>query len=204
MKAILCGNSTVGKTSLLNALSNTKEFGPTTPTLGAGCAKVYFQFHNKTRCMNLWDTAGQEAYRSLIKIYFRGVRVSILVFDVTSRPSFDELERWITDISESCDKEDCPILLVGNKIDLEDSRVISHEELLNKATELKRPFIEVSACTKKGIKEMMMLAFRMANGDSVPIDPSEEFLKSEFYAQDPDENDNIDIGANSKGKGCCK
>ena len=196
MKAILCGNSTVGKTSLLNALTNEKKFGPTMPTLGAGCANVSFEYKNQVITMNLWDTAGQEAYRSLTK-------VAILVFDVTVQQSFDDLENWIHDINENCEKE-TPILIIANKIDLIESRVVSCEDVAKKARYLNCPFMEVSAKTKTGLKEMMMVAYRMGLSEKVPIDPTEEFLASEFQTfQARQDITKIDLNGNEEKTDCC-
>ncbi|OHT11538.1 Ras-related protein RABH1c [Tritrichomonas foetus] len=203
MKAILCGNSTVGKTSILNALTGVKDLGPTTPTLGAGCAKVTFQFNNQETVMNLWDTAGQEAYRSLIKIYFHGVKVAILIFDISNRQSFDDLDNWINDINESCDREGCPILLVANKIDLIENRIISAEEISKKAHELNCPFIEASALTRAGLKELLILAYRMGNGEKVPIDPTEEFLSRDFRSYEAQKEQSIELTTSKDEKGGC-
>lgn len=206
MKAILCGNSTVGKTSLLNALTGVHEFGPTTPTLGAGCANVTFTYQNEDVTMNVWDTAGQEAYRSLIKIYFRDTKVAILVFDVASKPSFDAVEKWLQDIRENCGKENTPTLLVANKIDLIEDRVISSEDLTKKARLLNCPFMEVSAKTKTGLTEMMIVAYRMALGEKVPIDPTENFLTSEIRRSSIEERPdvpNLDLTTQDQPKKCC-
>lgn len=206
MKVILCGNSTVGKTSLLNALTGVHEFGPTTPTLGAGCANVTFNFKNEDITMNVWDTAGQEAYRSLIKIYFRDTKVAILVFDVTSQPSFNAIEQWVQDIRENCEKENIPILLAANKIDLIDSRVISSDEVTKKARSLNCPFMEISAKTKTSLTEMMIVAYRMAIGEKVPIDPTENFLTSEIRRASVEERQdvpNLDLNTQEQEKKCC-
>lgn len=206
MKAILCGNSTVGKTSILNALTGAHEFGPTTPTLGAGCANVTFQYQNEDITMNVWDTAGQEAYRSLIKIYFRDTRVAILVFDVTSKPSFDAIDKWVQDIYENCGRDNTPILIAANKIDLIENRVISSEELTKKARHLNCPFMEISAKMKTCLMEMMTVAYRMAIGEKVPIDPTENFLATEIQHSVPEEIRNVpnlDLNSHEESKGCC-
>lgn len=206
MKAILCGNSTVGKTSLLNALTGVRDFGPTTPTLGAGCANVTFNYQDEDITMNVWDTAGQEAYRSLIKIYFRDTKVAILVFDVSSKPSFNAIEQWIIDIRENCGKENVPILLVANKIDLVENRVISTDEVTKKARYLNCPFMEISAKTKTGLIDMMIVAYRMAIGEKVPIDPTENFLTTEIRRASVEERQDVPnfyLNAQEEPKKCC-
>lgn len=101
--------------------------------------------------LTIWDTAGQERFRSLTSSYYRGAQGVILVYDVTSRESFDNLKAtWLKELEVYTDLDDLVLMIVGNKIDLE--RAVSTDEGLQMAQELSALFMESSAKTKMGIK----------------------------------------------------
>ena len=99
--------------------------------------------------IQLWDTAGQEQYRSLSPIYFRGARAAILVFDVTSKLSFTNLEKWLECLTEVAG-DDVFLILVGNKNDLRE-REVSYPEGREWAQEHNAQYIETSAKTGENI-----------------------------------------------------
>ena len=114
-------------------------------------------FDNKQKNIKLtiWDTAGQERFRSLTSSYYRGAQGVILVYDVSSRESFDNLKStWLKELDVYADLDDLILMIVGNKIDLESKgeRKVSTEEGLQLAKELSALFMESSAKTRLGIK----------------------------------------------------
>jgi len=102
--------------------------------------------------LTIWDTAGQEKFRSLTSSYYRGTHGIILVYDITKRETFQHLEEWLEEIQLYCSNKDAVKLLVGNKADKEE-RQVSREEAIAFARSKEMVFIETSAKTKLGIQQ---------------------------------------------------
>jgi small GTP-binding protein len=129
-------------------------FAPDTkPTIGASTIRLPYDEQGRTNYFYIWDTAGQEQYRSLASYYFRNTAAGILVFDVTSRPSFEKLDYWVRSYREAV-TENAPILLLGNKIDLP-SRAVSEEDAAAWARQRRLPYLEISAKTHTNIAEIL-------------------------------------------------
>lgn len=121
-KIVFLGSAGVGKTSIIRRFT-TRKFAPTKTTVGSGLStrkQVVDGVHVR---LQLWDAAGQERYRSLAPMYYRGAHVAILVYDVTRRESFAELESWLGELREK-GPSDVVIHVVGAKADLEDQREV--------------------------------------------------------------------------------
>jgi small GTP-binding protein len=200
VKAILCGDAQVGKTSILLALSGCHE--PTSPTMGAGFS-IFSINHNDTEIqIRLWDTAGQEVYRSLIRVYFRGAQIVFLVFDVTSITSFQALDGWLEVIHSSC-PETCTTLIVANKIDLEDERVVSYHDALQYATANNLTLIEVSAKTSLHLDQLLNSGYSQYLGSSSR--PAVVEISGEAIKQEPKRVDvQLETPQESRASsGCC-
>ena len=100
--------------------------------------------------MHLWDTAGQEKFRSISSIYFRGADGVIVVYDITNRSSFDHLSTWLKEVEDNIGS-DCQLMLVGNKSDLSHNRAVFIRDVQAFATENGLSFVETSALTGDGI-----------------------------------------------------
>ena len=110
-----------------------------------------FNNFKKNIKLTIWDTAGQERFRSLTSSYYRGAQGVILVYDVSSRESFNNLKAtWLKELAVYADLEDLVLMIVGNKVDLEEKgeRKVSTEEGLQLAKELSALFMESSAKTR--------------------------------------------------------
>ena len=103
--------------------------------------------------IQIWDTAGQEAFRSITRSYYKNSTCAFIVYDITSRKTFDNLTIWLNECKDMCYK-DILICLVGNKSDLEGRRAISYEEGEQFATENQLLFFETSAKEGNNIAEM--------------------------------------------------
>ena len=116
--------------------------------------------------LTIWDTAGQERFRTITLAYFRNCQGMLLVYDVTNRPSFENLRHWMEQILEHSNpggEDDAPtpvIVLVGNKCDKEDQRVVSSDEGRKFAEEFEIPFIEASAKKPLNVNEAFMILTR--------------------------------------------
>ena len=126
-KIIIVGDSGVGKSCLsLRAIKNYFE-DFYSPTIGFEFLSYNLQINDKKIKLQLWDTCGQEAYRSLITSFYKNSSLAIMVYSVDSEQSFNNIETWLNDIKTQA-SPDIKIILVGNKVDLEDKRQIKKEK----------------------------------------------------------------------------
>lgn len=115
-------------------------------------AKV-IEVDSKRYKLTIWDTAGQERFRTLTSSYYRGAHGVILVYDVTNRETFDNLEHWFSELQTYCSNKDVIKMIVGNKVDKDSTRAVSRQEGIDYAREMETLFIECSAKTKFGIQQ---------------------------------------------------
>ena len=154
-KIILVGDSGVGKTCILMRAVNDKYSDKYQATIGFEFLLMYFQVNNVKLKLQIWDTCGQEIYRSLIQGFYRNTTASILVYSKTNRNSFQNLARWICDIKNNTE-QDLPIFLVANKCDADNREIAVNKEEgeeYSKQYNLKY-FIETSAKSGYNINEI--------------------------------------------------
>ena len=152
-RVVTIGNSSVGKTCILNRFLNDKFDVNQSNTVGAQVNHYSEQRNGHEIVVQLWDTAGQERYSSLAPIYFRNAAGALLIFDITNAKSFSTLNKWLESF-RSVTNENSLIFLVGNKVDLEQSREVSREAANKWAQEHECHYFETSAVTGVGIKEL--------------------------------------------------
>ena len=148
-KVLLLGDSTVGKTCVL--LKYTDKIFQETHMMTIGLdyrLKVMQLQSGKEVKLQIWDTAGQDRFRSITKNYYKGSHGIILIYDVTSLKTFENVKSWVSQIHEEI-SDKVVIYLVGNKIDMDDERKVQTEEGQKLAEELGVPFVETSA--KSGV-----------------------------------------------------
>ena len=125
-KLIVVGDSGVGKSCLsIKAIKNYFE-DLYAPTVGFEFLSFSVKINDETVKLQIWDTCGQEAYRSLINSFYRNSSLAILVYSIENKESFENLENWLNDIKTQS-SPDIKIILIGNKVDLEDKRVVTKE-----------------------------------------------------------------------------
>ncbi|XP_038633217.1 ras-related protein Rab-37-like isoform X1 [Scyliorhinus canicula] len=156
-KTILVGDSGVGKTSLLVQFDQGKFIpGSFSATVGIGFTNKVVVVDGVKVKLQIWDTAGQERFRSVTHAYYRDAQALLLLYDITSKSSFDNITAWLTEVHEYA-QQDVVIMLLGNKADITSERAIKREEGEKLAREYGVPFIETSA--KTGINvELAFLA----------------------------------------------
>ena len=155
-KIVLLGEAGVGKTCIISRYINQVFEGNTISTNGASYAAktLHFDDYDKSLKVEIWDTAGQEQYRSLTKIFYKDATAAILVYDITRKKSFDEIKNYWYKQLLDCAPSDIVVGLAGNKADLFDREQVSEEEAKEFAKEIKAIFRLTSAMTASGIDEL--------------------------------------------------
>ena len=160
-KIIVIGDSAVGKSSLTlrGTKNHFKDFY--TPTIGFEFLSFNIRIKNQTVKLQIWDTCGQEVYRSLISSFYRNSSLAIIVYAIDNQESFDNLESWLDEI-KSQTHPNLRIFLIGNKSDLEDQRLIKKEiaEELVKDHNIDL-FMETSAKTGTNAQEVFVKAAKI-------------------------------------------
>ncbi|WVF70340.1 hypothetical protein IAT40_005130 [Kwoniella sp. CBS 6097] len=152
LKLLLIGNSSVGKSSLLLRFTDDEFLSDeeTAATIGVDFKVKSIEIDGKKHKLSIWDTAGQERFRTLTSSYYRGAQGVVLVYDVTSRQTFDELLKWFKEIDTYCG-EGVVKIVVGNKVDKEFSRQVTTAEGQAFAQRTGALFLECSAKTNMGV-----------------------------------------------------
>ncbi|MGV9199473.1 MAG: GTP-binding protein [Promethearchaeia archaeon] len=158
-KLIILGSEAVGKTTLVNSFLKNEKILDYRPTLGAALSNkdYYLQgFKDDKIKFLIYDLAGQEFFKRVRHDYYEGANCAFIVYDVTRRRTFDEaINFWYKDAKKELG--DIPFVLVGNKIDLEDQRVISKEEGFEISEEIRSLFIETSALENINVQDAFKL-----------------------------------------------
>ena len=152
LKVVIVGDSGVGKSNLIKRFT-TNEFNENSKaTVGVEFLSKSYKINDKIFKIEMWDTAGQERYKSITAAYYKGAKGALLVYDTTSAQSFENIDKWLSEIKEKTNK-DIKLIIVGNKIDLIDKKVVSTEHALAKAKEWDIPLMETSAKDATNVTE---------------------------------------------------
>jgi Ras-related protein Rab-6A len=151
-KIIFTGDSGVGKTSIINSIMGQKFSPEYEPSIGVDFFSKTIRYKGRLIKLQIWDSAGQEKFRSLIPNYIRGSSLIFLIFAIDNKESFQHLNEWIDFI---LNVENGNIVIVGNKIDLKDSRQVTKEEAEKFCQEKKYEYFEVSAKEGNNIDNMV-------------------------------------------------
>lgn len=143
-RVVLIGNAYVGKTALIMKYVNRTIQQQYEETVGAAFHTYQTKFEDKQYTIQVWDTAGQEKYRSLGPVYYRNTIAAILVFDITDRQSFQDLSGWIENFRSVAGSKPL-IFIVGNKADLESNHKVDETEIQQFAEEHGYPYFITSA-----------------------------------------------------------
>ena len=152
--------------------------------------------------IQLWDTAGQEAYRSITRAYYKSAACVFIVYDISDKKSFNDVEIWLKDCREICFKS-VLIYLIGNKNDLEDKRQVTTEEGKQFADENNLKFYETSALNGNNIEEIFVnsatdLVTKLENGDF-----KDNFENTGIKIYQYPNKEVEDIVTDNKKGGCC-
>ena len=190
----IIGDTLTGKTSLINYYTGLGFRDNSSNTVGIDCYIKKIKFRKKEYRLKIYDTAGQENYHSLALNIFKNCKGLILVYSIDNNNSFDNVKnKWIKDIDDMFDVLKIPIILVGNKKDLEKERIISEKEGLEIAKQKNYLFYETSAKTGENVNQIFQCLF-------------EQIINVENIKKEDNNNNNKDDGKENnkskKGKKC--
>ena len=156
-KVIFVGHSGVGKTSIIHRKQSNNFNIYQEATIGAAYSTMNIEIDNETKVkFGVWDTAGQERYDSLTPLYFRGCRVAVVVFDLSSKDSFEKASYWMKKIEEEYKDYLEGYVLVGSKCDKKIEREVTVEEAHVLAEKYQSHYYEVSSLTGECIQDLFM------------------------------------------------
>ncbi|KAI5480576.1 hypothetical protein MNV49_000272 [Pseudohyphozyma bogoriensis] len=168
------GDSGVGKSCLMHHFLNNRFRDPSPHTIGVEFSSTLLRLpsstpaaevagtrvpFSKTLKVQLWDTAGQERFRSVTRNYYRGACGAVIVYDITSRKSFEALDTWLTD-ARALASADMAVVIVGNKLDQEENRQVPYLEASRWAQEHDVLFMETSSLSGDNVEQPFVLLAR--------------------------------------------
>jgi len=159
LKIIFLGEVAVGKTSLINIFIDPNFNKNISPTLSPSYLTKLVEYENKTFLLSIWDTAGQEQYRAMNKIFIKNSNIILFIYDITNKSSLKELSFWIKYVETCIGKDSAVYGVIGNKLDLfdkedeikekgQDFELVNTEEGKKFAEEIGAEFLETSAAQK--------------------------------------------------------
>ncbi len=159
-KFVIVGDHEVGKTSLIRQFVERKFTHDYRATIGLNILAHNFDFEGNEIGVQLWDIGAQQYFKRFRKIYYTGAEAAFIVFDLTRRESFENVKSWHKEISNLIEEKNIPIVIIGNKSDLSEQRLISTEEgevLAKSFSENASSYIETSALTGNNVKDAFEL-----------------------------------------------
>ena len=154
LKILTLGDTTVGKSSIVLRFSEDKFDDNQFATIGIDFKTKYIKLDKFSVKVLIWDTAGQEKFQNIAKQYYKGANGVLLIYDISNRKSFERIDFWLKELKENNRIDELFLYLVGDKIDMEDKRVISFQEGEKYAKKNDINFFEVSAKSGKGVTEL--------------------------------------------------
>lgn len=201
IKLILLGNSGVGKTSLIKSISGINPNKTEEATLSAYYLQKPFKIEDKEYLIDLWDTAGQEAYLGVTKLFFKGSQIIIFVYDITVKNSFNSLTEWIKNVKEIVNN-DYVCGIIGNKSDLFLKSQVSNEEAKKLAETEGYKFKLASAVNDP--KSFEDLIFELFQEYKLKFgNPGNPQHRRHSVRLDKGKVKDTKDGKTTKGRGCC-
>ena len=192
----------VGKSCILLQFTDNKFRNQHELTIGVEFGAKTVTIGGKTIKIQIWDTAGQEAFQAITRTYYKGAIGALLVYDITRKDTFVHVTKWLEEVKSNSSKN-ITIILIGNKKDLEDKRQVSYEEGEAFAKENGLMFLETSAKTAYNVVESFNLSAQciLNNIEKTGLDPT---ITSNINLNKGMENANPGgINGPNKNNGCC-
>ena len=197
-KIIIVGDSGVGKSSLLKRAVQNKFDGNYQATIGFEFLLMHFKVNDLKIKLQIWDTCGQEMYRSLIQGFYRNTSLALVVYDVSRKETYDALDIWLKDIRDHTE-QDIPIFVAGNKCDLQ--RAVQAEEAkVYSVSSRTKYFTECSAKTGQNVKDIFFEAAKYLYKTYKQFQGQNKLPSSSNKLKiGSDDNNNLNV----KKKKCC-
>ena len=212
-KIVIIGDSGVGKTNLIGRYLKNEYKEDSKATVGVEFGEKKYEINGLKIKAQIWDTAGQERYRAITSMYYKGAKGGLIVFDLSSKSTFQNVEKWFNEIKKTADPT-INLILIGNKSDLKDKRQISTEEGENKAKEMNVAYLETSALNADNVDKAFDLLIQEITKKMKKEIEEEEYEENDIHddnkIQDVKENKTINLNTNNKiSKGnlkenCCQ
>lgn len=190
-KILLIGDTGVGKSALMYRFADNTYSENFVSTIGVDFKVKTINIGNKRAKIQIWDTAGQCRFRSIISCYYKGSHGIIIIFDITDRNSFNNVKIWLNEIKKNA-KENIDTILIGNKCDILNRRKVSIEEATEFADSLDIDYIETSAKDNLNIEKMYMTIVEKINKKNIINNKSTICLTNSSK-----------INLNNKKNSCC-
>ena len=203
-KYIIIGDTGVGKSCILLQFTD-KKFQPVHDlTIGVEFGARMITIDNKLIKLQIWDTAGQESFRSITRSYYRGAAGALLVYDITRRDTFIHLSRWLDEAKQNSTNHMC-IMLIGNKSDLTHKRQVSYDEGKLFADQHGLIFVECSAKTSDHVDECFIQTAQSIynNIQSGVFDVNNDNNGIKVGLTQQQQNNNRITPGNDENGGCC-
>ena len=200
VKVILIGDSGVGKTNIMSKFLKNQFMEESKATIGVEFGSKLFNHEGHKIKAQIWDTAGQEKYKAITGAYYKGSKGALVVYDITQKKTFENIEKWVNDLKAAGDPK-ITIILIGNKNDLDDKRQVSKDQGEEKARSFGCAFLETSAYSgdniDKAFNYMVKEIYEKFSNDSTGEDELAPGSNGEDVKLDKVNDNNI------KKKSCC-
>ena len=200
VKVILIGDSGVGKTNIMSKFLKNQFMEESKATIGVEFGSKLFNHEGHKIKAQIWDTAGQEKYKAITGAYYKGSKGALVVYDITQKKTFENIEKWVNDLKAAGDPK-ITIILIGNKNDLDDKRQVSKDQGEEKARSFGCAFLETSAYSGDNIDKafnlMVKEIYEKFSNDSTGEDELAPGSNGEDVKLDKVNDNNI------KKKSCC-
>ena len=168
-KVVFLGDSSVGKSNIISKYKLNEFNRNSKSTVGVEFYSKIITQNNKNIKIQIWDTAGQERFKSITKSYYKGAKGAIIVYDITRRATFENVQEWFKDTKTMGDNTHLVLMLVGNKCDLVNERQVSTEEGKKEAEMNGMAFMETSALDGTNITEAFELMAKLITEKQMSI-----------------------------------
>ncbi|KAL1817231.1 hypothetical protein ACET3Z_019805 [Daucus carota] len=199
-KIVLIGDSGVGKSNILSRFTRNEFCLESKSTIGVEFATRTLQIDGKTVKAQIWDTAGQERYRAITSAYYRGAVGAFIVYDITKRQTFDNVQRWLRELRDHADSN-IVLMMAGNKSDLNHLRAVAEQDGQALAEKEGLSFLETSALEASNIER----AFQTVLTEIYHIMNKKALAAEAAAATLPGQGTTININdaSGNMKKGCC-